>query len=151
MEQLPENWPLWAGLLVTIILQFRGEIAGLLRARTERSADREEHEQEIEEVHLNARLQNDAADQLRKSWKDEQHIEIIRSWQSFVQDRLLAEIAGQAVESRKLQTEIRGVRRATGRLTDIVASLLSTARRENGDLIVSISKEIEELLEPGSE
>lgn len=142
MEHIPENWPLWAGILATLLLQFRGEIAGLLQSRTARSADRDEHDQEIEEIQLNARLQTDAAEQLRKSWRDEQYLEIVQDQQTFIQDLFRS----QADELRNLQTELRGVRRAVLRTGDTVASLIAHSKKENGNLIVDVSHGIEEEL-----
>lgn len=110
MPPIPEDWPLWAILLFLALSTFRGSLIKLLpgavRSYLDRAEKIEEHEQEIEEIQLNARLQTQASEQLRKSWREEMLLEIIQNQQSFSQDTLLGEVQALADLGHKIHEEL---------------------------------------------
>lgn len=122
MPEIPDDWPIWATLLFLILSQFRGILAKIL-PNAWRS--HQEHEQEIEEIQLNAHLQTVAGEQLRKSWRDEQFLELLQAQQAFIQELLILEIKTQGGRIDRMQQEIRSLRRAVLRVGDITA-LMST-------------------------
>jgi len=132
MNQIPEDWPIWAVLLFLILSNFRGTLVKILPDAWQ---SHQKHEQQIEEIELNARLQTTAGEQLRKSWRDEQFLELIQSNQTFTQDRLIAEIHAQTLAIDRL-------RRAVIRVGDISATV--SAQDEK---IFRLSGEINGLLD----
>lgn len=125
------DWPIWAVLLFLILSQFRGTLIKIL---PDAWKSHQKHEQEIEEIKLNARLQTTAGEQLRKSWRDEQFLDLLQSQQTFIQDRLAAGIDAQALAIDRL-------RRAVIRVGDISATVSSQDEK-----IFKLSGEINGLL-----
>lgn len=85
------QWPVWLVAVLLFVNLFREPLAALIaqaipdhfRHYAGRRADREEHDQELEEVQLNARLQTAAAEQLRKSWREENLMSIVQEKDAF--------------------------------------------------------------------
>lgn len=114
MPEIPENWPNWLTLILAIVYILRGALIKLLPTSLQaiienisaRRTDQAEHNQEIEEVELNARLQTQAGEQLRKSWREEMLLEVIQSQQAFIQDILLGEVRAVADLGHKIHEEL---------------------------------------------
>lgn len=81
--KLPPDLPAWVIVALLLVNLFKNQIgsfaSGYFGFWTERATDRDEFDQELAEVTLNARLQNDSAEQLQRSWMNEQLSEIIRA------------------------------------------------------------------------
>lgn len=109
MPDIPEDWPIWAVLLFLILINFKGTLIKFLPDTWRRH---QEHGQEIEEIQLNAKLQTQASEQLRASWREEQLVETIQSHQDFIQNVLTQEIKSQHEVIGSLRDEIRSLRHA---------------------------------------
>ena len=147
MPDIPEDWPIWATLLFLILTAFKGTLVKML---PDAWKSRQEHGQEIEEIELNAKLQKQASEQLRSSWREEQLIETVQAQQTFVQDVLTQEIRTQSEAIGSLRQEIRALRRAVLRVGDLTAALFSAIREKNGEQLFRMSGEIDDILsDPG--
>jgi hypothetical protein len=143
MPDIPDDWPIWATLLFLILTTFKGTLIKFLPAAWR---SRQEHGQEIEEIQLNARLQTQASEQLRKSWREEMLLETIQNQQAFVQDVLTQEIKAQNEVIGSLRNEIRSLRRAVLRVGDITAAVFSSLRDTNGEHLFKMSGEIDDII-----
>lgn len=112
------TWPVWLAVTVVVIKLFQAEIGTLFgvilpqgvidffRHRAAREADREEHSQELEEVELNARLQDSAAASLRKSWREENLMALVQAKDEWEREVLSAEIRNQTRELTALHRQV---------------------------------------------
>lgn len=112
------TWPTWIIAILLVINLFKEQIAAFIptaisdhfRFRAERTADQEEHAQLLEEVLLNGKLQTEAAEQLRKSWREEQWVELLQFKDSWLHEFLDAKL-DRLQESADRQTkELAGLR-----------------------------------------
>lgn len=137
MPEIPEDWPIWATLLFLVLTAFKGTLVKFLPAAWK---SRQEHGQEIEEIQLNARLQDQATEHLRKSWREEILLETIQEQQAFVQGVLTQEIKTHS----DLRHEIRALRRAVLLVGNMTAALFP--KDENGEHLLKMSRELDAII-----
>lgn len=124
------QWPTWLLFLLIVINLFKQQIAGFipeaLRHRAGREADREEFQQEIQENVLNFRLQAETTDQLRKSWREEQWVELLQQMLAWLREDLEKDMAEiQTGQGKLLETTIQ-VQRNTSRTNDLLTTMNMT-------------------------
>lgn len=139
------QWPSWLLFLLIVINIFKAQIAAAIpdtvknwfQFRVNRQADREEFQQEMAEVQLNSRLQSEAADQLRKSWREEQWVELLQQMLSWMREDLGKDIteirAGQDKQMETLTQVQRNTLRTNDLLTTIHITLSKLAERRGGN------------------
>ncbi len=155
MPEIPENWPNWLTLILATLYILRGALVKLLPTSVQtiienvsaRRAGQAEHNQEIEEVELNARLQTQASEQLRKSWREEMLLEIIQTQQAFVQDILLGEIRALAAVGHQTHEELRNAQRAIHRSANLTATLITCLHGQDPAKMLELADEIGDVIE----
>lgn len=155
MPEIPENWPNWLTLILAILYILRGALVKLLPTSVQtiienvsaRRTGQAKHNQEIEEVELNSRLQTQASEQLRKSWREEMLLEIIQSQQTFAQDTLLGEIRALAKAGHQTHEELRNARRAIYRSANLTATLITCLHGQDPAKMLELADEIGDVIE----
>lgn len=155
MPEIPESWPNWLTLILATIYILRGVLVKFLPDTLQkaienfsaRRTDQAEHNQEIEEVQLNARLQTQASEQLRKSWREEMLLEIIQNQQTFAQDTLLGEVRALAGIGHQTHEELRNARRAIYRSANLTATLITCLHGQDPAKMLAMADEIGDVIE----
>lgn len=91
--------------------------------RAKREADREEFAQGIEETLVNSRLQSEATEHLRRSWREEQWVELIQNKDAWLQDVLDKKLDGLQTGQAKLIEQTIQVQRNTLRTNDLLTAV----------------------------
>lgn len=128
------QWPTWLLFVLIVINLFKQQIAtfipttirDIFQFRAGRQADREEFKQEMEQVQLNSRLQTEAADQLRKSWREEQWAEILQQMLAWLREDLEADMKELQAGQAKLNETTIQVQRNTARTNDLLTTMNMT-------------------------
>ncbi len=155
MPEIPENWPNWLTLILAVVYVLRGALVKLLPTSVQaiienvssRRTGQAEHNQEIEEVELNARLQTQASEQLRKSWREEMLLEIVQNQLSFAQDTQLGEIRSLAEVGRQIHEELRNAQRAIHRSANLTATLVTCLHGQDPAKMLALADEIGDIIE----
>lgn len=86
------QWPVWLLAILIVVNLFKEQIGTVIPSAVrdifKSRVDRQEHSQQIEETLLNSRLQADATEQLRKSWREEQFAEMLHQKDSYLYEYL---------------------------------------------------------------
>lgn len=124
------QWPTWLLFLLIVINLFKQQLIAFipeaLRHRAGRQADREEFKQGIEEALVNSRLQTEATDQLRKSWREEQWAEILQQMLGWLREDLEADMKQLQDGQAKLYETTIQVQRNTARTNDLLTTMNMT-------------------------
>lgn len=129
------RWPVWILFTLLAINIFKDSISSLLvqffptairehfRYRAERKADREEHEQSIEATVLSSRLSRLEREQQRKSWREEQWVELIQQMQAWAYETLDKRLDGIQKGNDRSATELAQLRTNSVRANDLLTAL----------------------------
>lgn len=131
------GWPVWAILILVATNTFREQISAFIpeavhnffRSRADRKKDREEHAQQIEEALLNSRLQHQAADQLRKSWREEQWAELLQQMQAWTHETLERQLVAILNSSERSNSELANLRLNSTRTNDLLSTMNANLTR----------------------
>lgn len=125
------RWPVWLVFALLVANLFKEQIGSFVpmavrdffRHRAARQIDREEFDQEIQEALVNSRLQSQATDELRKSWREEQWVELLQRKDAWLQDILEARlVAIQDINARTLEEAVR-IKHGTERTNNILTTI----------------------------
>jgi hypothetical protein len=124
------QWPAWLLAVLIVINIFKQQLGALfpdwLRHRLGRQADREEFQQAMHEVLVNSRLQNEATDQLRKSWREEQWAELLQQMLAWLREDLQADLKLLQSGQASLHETTIQVQRNTSRTNDLLTTMNMT-------------------------
>lgn len=142
---LIKEWPIWLVAALLLVNLFKDQIGAFVptavrehfSSQARRQADEREHAQEIEEVKLNAALQTNASDDLRKSWREENLMDLLAAkddWErTILRDEIIALRGAMGEQIKELQDLRRAAIRTNDLLTtlNIIMSRLSEANGQN--------------------
>ncbi len=121
------QWPMWLLAVLIVVNLFKEQIGTVIPSAVrdffKSRGDRQEHSLQIEETLLNSRLQADATEQLRKSWREEQFAEMIHQKDSYLYEYLDKKVDRLAI--------------AQERAIEVLSSVVANTRRTN-DLLTTI-------------
>lgn len=123
--------PTWLLVLLIIINIFKQPLSAFVPSairdfftfRAKREADREEFQQGLEETLVNSRLQTEAAEHLRRSWREEQWVELIQNKDAWLQDVLDKKLDALQAGQTKLIELTTQVQRNTLRSNDLLTAV----------------------------
>lgn len=129
------HWPTWLLVLLVAANLFKDQIGSLISSfiptaiqdhfsnRAQRQADHEEHLQLLEEAILNGELQTNAAEQLRKSWREEQWAELLQRANAWQQETLARDLNEIKSSQAKLIEAMVATQHNTKRTSDILTTI----------------------------
>ena len=132
------EWPIWLLFLLMVINILKTPISAILpetlrewgvnpfKFRAEREMDRREHQQEIEQALVNSRLQAEATDALRKSWREEQWAEILQQMLAWLREDLQTDLKNMQATQTKQQETLVQVQKNTARTNDLLTTMNMT-------------------------
>lgn len=88
-----------------------------------RRIDKIEHTQELEEALLNSKLQNEATESLRKSWREEQWVELLQQKDAWLKEIFEDRLDRLQDSSDKILETITAVQHNTKRTNDILTTI----------------------------
>lgn len=141
------TWPPWLLIILIAANLFKEQIGALLGSfiptavkdffqfRAHRAANREEHVQLLEETLLNGQLQNEAVEQLRKSWREEQWAELVLrkdAWQQETLDRRLEALEVGQNRLIEVMIEVRDNSSSTNKILATIHVALTRLLNQRG-------------------
>lgn len=142
------QWPTWLLVTLLIINLFREQIGAFIPQalrehftfRAKRKADKEEHQQQTEDTLLQSKLKAEdellqsklEAEQelrLRKSWREEQWVEILKQKDSWIQEELDGRLKENTKLLGKILEQMSNVRTNGIRTNDLLTSINSSLTR----------------------
>jgi hypothetical protein len=123
-------WPIWLLAILVVVNIFKEQIGSFFpaaitdffRFRAERKRDNQEHTQLLEE-----------REQQRKSWREEQWVELILRKDAWLQEHLEKQLAEIEKGNNRIVDAITEVQNTTRRTNDILATIHVALSRRHPD------------------
>lgn len=125
------RWPVWLMFVLLVANLFREQIGSFIPAamrehfqdQAKRRSDEIEHAQEIEETLLNSKLQNEAAESLRKSWREEQWLELLHQKDAWLKEVFEERLKELQASSDKTLEAVTTIGHNTKRTNDLLTTI----------------------------
>jgi hypothetical protein len=162
VDNLPDSLPSWVIVSLLLLNLFRQPLSSLIGAvptavqdhfkhRAVRAADSDEFEQSLAENTLGAELQQQAYREMRDHLIDQELVELVNRQMEHILTASAGEARHQAEMLQRVIEEQARQRRAIVRVGDLLGVIYSAVKQKNGELMLHVSGEIDDILGQNTE